>query len=59
MEGEAKGNEKWTIFEKVHKCTESFTPNSFLIEISEGRVGSYLQLVIVPCAEMERFHLLD
>lgn len=57
MEGEGRGNEKWTILKKSTKA-QSFTPNSFPIEISEGR-GSYLQLVIVPCVEMERFHLLD
>lgn len=57
MEGEGKGNEKWTILKKSTKA-QSFTSNSFPIEISEGR-GSYLQLVIVPCVEMERFHLLD
>lgn len=57
MEGEGRGNEKWTILKKSTKA-QSFTPNSFPIEISEGR-GRYLQLVIVPCVEMERFHLLD
>lgn len=57
MEGEGRGNEKWTILKKSTKA-QIFTPNSFPIEISEGR-GSYLQLVIVPCVEMERFHLLD
>lgn len=55
--GGRQGKWKMDNFEKVHKGTESFTPN-FPIEISEGR-GSYLQLVIVPCVEMERFHLLD